>query len=57
MPGKNVVLFDGRMRILSSYCRLRSTSNRSTIALDFVPLHSEEGKEILGKPSFAIPAG
>ena len=47
MPEKNVVLFDDGCGFCRRIVDFVQPKIRSTIALDFVPLLSEEGKEIL----------
>ena len=47
MPEKNVVLFDDGCGFCRRIVDFAQPKIRSTIALDFVPLLSEEGKEIL----------
>ena len=47
MPEKNVVLFDDGCGFCRRIVDFAQPKIRSTIAIDFVPLLSEEGREIL----------
>ncbi len=47
MSKKNTVLFDGSCGFCCRIVDFAQPKIRSTMKLDFVPLHSEEGKEIL----------